>query len=611
MKHLFAGLFCIGLLLGNVHAKLIGHWPLSPTKPVQVTWDADNADSNTWRTSSSATANGANIPIITLPNGDKVWEASSYKGIFSSALVPIDPSKQYRLSGIFRSTGSVNSKVYFGFLPILDNGTNGTQTPANWFRNGDDGIIQSWNDTTINLTNSITGWSTSTYLGNRLMGFYYDGDASSRPPDTIMYSASYGTDRGAYTSISGSTINLSYPLPSNITDNLIPGVSVVKNHYNGCGSYLYSVISGALLPQTWNTYSDISTGDGWTQTQCEAFRPFTRFVRIMMLLNYGQSSTSTIQFDKIILEEVQGDENATDGSYKIYDNAPLYGLAIDSRHHGSNYGAAFVEGPNGAPRGAMSFDGENDYIYIGDVSALESMNQLSVSAWIKTTSTEKNKGILTKFYTGTNSYSLRMDNSISGKIRFDTYTSEVKSSFSNTLINDGEWHHVIGIYNGITQKLYIDGIEEDSDAQSGTIANSEEEVCIGTFCNGATIYGYFNGSLSDVRIYDHALSQTEITALSGKKENFTSTATITTKNTNKTAIPKLLYWDLTTKQYWQGQTDGSLQRVSAPVSSFKNTTELTTIQTGKNATTGQLYWDTDKKKYYIGQPDGDLRPLSE
>jgi hypothetical protein len=437
------------------------------------------------------------------------------------------------------------------------------------------------------------------------MGFYYDGDTASHPPDTIMYSTSYGTDRGAFTSVLGSTINISYPLPSIVTNNLIPGVSVVKNHYHGCSSYLYSVLAGNILPQTWNTYSDISTGDGWTQSGCKAFRPFTRFVRIMMLLNYSQTSTSTIQFDKIILEEVQGDETSTDGSYKIYDNAPLYGLAINSRHHGGNHGAIFSEGPNGATRGAMSFNGTSSYI--GDIESVNILepSSISVSSWINMdTNAPTARNIwLTKWF----GYSCE----ITDTTRIPYFRlAGAGDIVSNTALTLGTWHHFVGTYNpSIGGAVYLDGTLVGTKGPSGAITHTRDfPLNIGRYYEGI----YFKGKISDVRIYDHALSQEEITNLySEKQTTFTSTASITTKNTNKTAIPKLLYWDLASKQYWVGQTDGSLQRVSAPISSFKNTTELTTIQTGKTATNGQLYWDTQKKKYFIGQPNGDLRPLSE
>jgi len=68
---------------------------------------------------------------------------------------------------------------------------------------------------------------------------------------------------------------------------------------------------------------------------------------------------------------------------------------------------------------------------------------------------------------------------------------------------------LVGVYNGTTQKLYIDGVEEDSDIQSGVISDSEEEVCVGVFCNGGTQAGHFDGNIADVLIYDRALSADE------------------------------------------------------------------------------------------------------
>lgn len=604
MNRFFLGILFSSLLLGNVQAELVGHWPMNKTKPIRIVWDADNGNDDTWRTAYSTTAPTANIPIITLPDGNKVWEKTAYNGLFSSSLIAIDPSKKYRLTGTFRSNGSIDSKVYFGFLPILEDGTNSTQSSSNSFRRGDDGIIQSWDDTSITLNNSPTGWYTSTSYVSRKMGFYYDGN-TNRLPDFIMYSSAYGATRGTYDTISESTINLSYPIPAEISSNFIPGVSVVKNHYGGCGSYLYSVLSGNILPQTWNTYSDISTGDGWTQTQCEAFRPFTRFVRIMMLPNYAQSSTSVLQFDQIILEEVQGDETDTDGSFKTYDNAPFHTIAIDSRHHGSNHGPVYSKGPNGADSSAMSFDGVDDYIDI-DNSQTITFPQVSLSLWVKNTADQTLQDLISK--NNPTDYWMIIDTD--NKIRFYTGgTSNNNAAFSSTSLNTNEWYHVAGVYDGTDTKIYINGNYEGSAITPLSPAIGSNRITIG---KGYSNDRYFNGSLSDVQIYDHALSQTEISKLyASKKVTFNTATSLSTESTNQTATPDLLYWDITNKKYWVGQFNGSLSAVTAPTNAFKNTTELTAIQTGQTATDGLLYWDTEQKKYFMGQPSGGLRPLNE
>jgi hypothetical protein len=78
----------------------------------------------------------------------------------------------------------------------------------------------------------------------------------------------------------------------------------------------------------------------------------------------------------------------------------------------------------------------------------------------------------------------------------------------DTLLNT--WHHVVGIMNGGTYKLYFDGVlqgTETGPADCGSGNYTAQDV-------GDLILGkYFTGRLDDVLIYDRELSQSEVTEL--------------------------------------------------------------------------------------------------
>ena len=73
------------------------------------------------------------------------------------------------------------------------------------------------------------------------------------------------------------------------------------------------------------------------------------------------------------------------------------------------------------------------------------------------------------------------------------------------------WHHVVGTYDGVTMKLYMDGVEVGSQAASGLISTSTDPLFIGTKhdeVNPDQHPGdYFQGKLDDVRIYNYPLSE--------------------------------------------------------------------------------------------------------
>jgi len=102
---------------------------------------------------------------------------------------------------------------------------------------------------------------------------------------------------------------------------------------------------------------------------------------------------------------------------------------------------------------------------------------------------------------------------IAGKGR-DAYALEIDSSLNITGYISGSaststqitkaWHHVAMTYDGANIKLYVDGVLKTTTAKTGAIATNSSNLLI-----GSTV----PGKLDDMRIYNRALSQTEITAL--------------------------------------------------------------------------------------------------
>ena len=99
-----------------------------------------------------------------------------------------------------------------------------------------------------------------------------------------------------------------------------------------------------------------------------------------------------------------------------------------------------------------------------------------------------------------------------GKISFSVdYGVCCQGPQSASAVNDNRWHYVVGVRNGSIAKLYIDGKLEDSTQLSGTPDMSAAyNLTIGSDWNG---YFPYNGSIDDVRIYNRALSATEVQQL--------------------------------------------------------------------------------------------------
>ena len=82
-------------------------------------------------------------------------------------------------------------------------------------------------------------------------------------------------------------------------------------------------------------------------------------------------------------------------------------------------------------------------------------------------------------------------------------------------IADGEWHHVVGTWDGTDQSIYIDGVLDSTVVRPGIgqINNTVTPLEIGRAESGGVPERYFSGQLDDLAIYSRALSAAEVLAL--------------------------------------------------------------------------------------------------
>ena len=68
------------------------------------------------------------------------------------------------------------------------------------------------------------------------------------------------------------------------------------------------------------------------------------------------------------------------------------------------------------------------------------------------------------------------------------------------------WYHFVGTYDGSSVKLYINGELESSSSYTGELCFVDTPIEIGKKFNG----NYWNGIIDEVKIYNYALSASEI-----------------------------------------------------------------------------------------------------
>ena len=160
---------------------------------------------------------------------------------------------------------------------------------------------------------------------------------------------------------------------------------------------------------------------------------------------------------------------------------------------------------------SLSFDGTNDYVDCGDVSAFD-IQSFTISAWIKINDVDYN-GIL-NHYDSNKGYNFFVNNN--GVLR--TYigdNSGANSLSAGTALVANKWYHCATTYTSGTRKIYLNGVEDGSSSTAVTITFPSGSLII-----GEAIDAYMNGNISDVALYSSALSASQIKTIYNGREPY-------------------------------------------------------------------------------------------
>lgn len=107
-------------------------------------------------------------------------------------------------------------------------------------------------------------------------------------------------------------------------------------------------------------------------------------------------------------------------------------------------------------------------------------------------------------------------------------------------VNDNFWHHVCGTYDGQMIRVYLDGVLDVEAPYTGLINTSTYPIQIGgnsqQIVTGLTSGRNWDGVLDEIRVYNYALTETDIRALTaqGKTVPFVDAGTLPSPLTYKT-----------------------------------------------------------------------------
>ncbi len=176
---------------------------------------------------------------------------------------------------------------------------------------------------------------------------------------------------------------------------------------------------------------------------------------------------------------------------------------------GNSHNGSLLNGPSSWQsicKAAGCFSFNSGSINIFNLGAIPSLtpSDITLSAWAKPSQIDSWDGIVSNMTSWGTGFSLQLGSAqkiaamISG-----TYLSSI------TIPSAGIWYYIVATHNSSTNlnSLYVNGILEATSTQA-VVYEANAKTYIGAFYTSPNLI--FNGQIDDVRIYNRALSATEI-----------------------------------------------------------------------------------------------------
>lgn len=246
-----------------------------------------------------------------------------------------------------------------------------------------------------------------------------------------------------------------------------------------------------------------------------ATRTFTTTSFTFYLISYGGTYGGSFSSWEVTMPQVE--LRSTPTAFAIGTRGNTVGTGggwRDTSGKGSH--VELVNGPaspSGYANTVIAFDGTNDYGTIPTFTS-KPTTLLTCEAWCKPLKGSVGTGLHRGgVISSTNSMYLGIIDSTDGGSTFSMHwanqTTNSRLYNWNGQIPNNAWSHLVGTYDGSTTRAYLNGVEIYSEAQTGNIPDAT--YVVGTY-GGTLVDGVhnFNGLIGDSRIYNRALTASEV-----------------------------------------------------------------------------------------------------
>lgn len=212
-------------------------------------------------------------------------------------------------------------------------------------------------------------------------------------------------------------------------------------------------------------------------------------------------------------------EHYTEGSglvahWKLDDGAGTTAADESPNQHDATVGSGDPTWASGVRGGALGFSGGDRM----DAGTFEVAGDgLTLAAWAYVESGANDARLIIKSDgNGQNNQSWGLTTDENGSVDFRIHAGGAWDQVEATgAIEERQWRHLAGTYDGTTMRLYVDGVLVNS--KSHTAGGDLDSYPAHTVTMGDSIAGYreFNGYLDDVRVYSRALTEGQVAEIYG------------------------------------------------------------------------------------------------
>lgn len=506
-----------------------------------IVWTSDGSTSNMYidgkldATAAQARAadTGTGSIGFDTPNIEYFTGSLDDMRIYNRTLTAAEVASMYRSGQMTRKVVSAQGLVGYWAMnegagnqtgDSSSNGFTGTINGGPTWINGKRGKALSFNGSSQYVSGSLSGMSSTQ------ISFCSWANKSSNPGTfTQTIGASSGSS-GLYVNSSGNIFSqISFVSAGN---QGTASVSMPSGWHHYCltwssGSPLSLYVDGVLSQSTGNITDTLNATTGFWIARYASGTYFPGSIDDARVYNRALTAAEVAGLYRLNETRVNGSQNSriADGLIGLWSfNGPDYDIAsttaevLDRSGNNNNGNASGTRVSVGKSGQGLAFNGSNSSVVVNQSSSLNTIQSaMTFSTWVKfnqvnrTTDGYDWQALITKNSWG-NWFSLMMSTEGGNFLRlYHPGLTPSQSDYDWTgIVEADKWYLVTVSYDGTSIKHYIDGVLKVTTAVTGTPTTNSSNVFLG-FSNTGPYP--LDGSMDEVRLYNRALSDTEVKLL--------------------------------------------------------------------------------------------------